>query len=142
MKKALSVLGSLVLSMAILFGFSGVASANSFDWVAFQTEDGKWDGNLITTTYSQPNVEVHLGAYGSLAPYTLGGTPVDGQTLRVRLCNSSTGACTSYKYFGGSEDVYSIVFTGMKPATYRLDIIDASSSYRVKGYVRATTFSW
>ncbi|MGG0187809.1 hypothetical protein [Bacillus rhizoplanae] len=143
MKKVLSVImGSLVLSMAVLFGFSGVASADSFRWVPFQTEDTKWDGNPITTTYSQPNVEVHLGAEGSRAPYTIGGTRVDGQTLRVRLCNPVTRACTAYQYFGGSEGLYSTVFTGMKPATYRLDIIDSSPSYRVKGYVEAATFSW
>jgi hypothetical protein len=108
----------------------------------FQTEDGKWDGYSITTTRSQPNVQIELGAYGSIVPYTIGGTPVDGQTLRVRLCNPITGACTIYQYFGGSKGVHSTIFTRMKPATYRLDIINSSSAYRVKGYVRATTFSW
>ncbi|MBC6976053.1 hypothetical protein H9I32_27915 [Bacillus sp. Xin] len=141
MKKVLSVMGSLALSIGILFGFSGSASANSFGWTYFETEDGKWDGNSITTTYSQRNVEVHLGADGR-GPYTISGTRVDGQTLRVRLCNPVTRACTAYQYFGGSEGLYSTIFTGMKPATYRVDIIDSSSSYRVKGYVEAATFSW
>ncbi|AAY60633.1 hypothetical protein I6G76_29850 (plasmid) [Bacillus cereus] len=141
MKKVLSVMGSLVFAMTVLFGFGGTASANSFGWTYFETEDGRWDGNAITTTYSQPNVEVHLGVDGR-APYKIGGTRVDGQTLRVRLCNPVTKACTSYQYFGGSEGLYSTIVTGMKPATYRIDIIDPFSSYRVKGYVEAATFSW
>ncbi|MDQ0416548.1 hypothetical protein J2Z48_000715 [Croceifilum oryzae] len=139
MKKALSMLGSLSLVMVMLFGMKGIVSANEFNWTYFETEDGKWDGESIITTRSKGNVEINLGAKDGRGPTTMGGKRVDGKTLKVRLCNTETGACTSNHLFAGSEDCYATVFDGMRPGTYRIDITDGSSSYRVKGYVRGAS---
>ncbi|SFX42177.1 hypothetical protein SAMN04487866_10761 [Thermoactinomyces sp. DSM 45891] len=139
MKKVLFMLGSLFLALIMLFGTRGFVNANEFNWTYFETEDGKWDGGSIVTTKSKRDVEINLGAKDR-GPITMGGKPVDGKTLKVRLCNTETGACTSNHHFAGSEDCYATVFDGMKPGTYRIDITDGSAFYRVKGYVRGASY--
>ncbi|SDZ37148.1 hypothetical protein [Thermoactinomyces sp. DSM 45892] len=137
MKKVLFILS---LALVVLFGANEIVRANEFNWTYFETEDGKWDGRPIVTTKSKRDVEVNLGAKDGRGPITVGGMSVDGKTLKVRLCNTETGACTSNHHFAGSEDCYATVFDGMKPGTYRIDITDGSASYRVRGYVRGASY--
>jgi hypothetical protein len=95
MKKVLSVLSAMVFGFVGLFALGiSAAQATEYGWAYFETEDGKWDRTFSTTsTYN--DVEVALDYPLTTIP---GSYPVDGTIdVKVRLCNASTGNCTSYK---------------------------------------------
>ncbi|OYD08475.1 hypothetical protein [Paludifilum halophilum] len=93
----------------------------------FQTEDGKWDGYFETAS-GYNNVQIQLF---SVSP------EVSPSNLMVRLCNRSSGNCTSYKTFGNG---YLAHFTNMVyPASFNVDIIDTVSG-SVKGGIHIYTY--
>lgn len=104
-------------------------------WEAY-TEDGKWDGTLYTTSADR-NVAIDYGGVTlhskSTGEFVRMGSLSD---ISFRLCNASTGACTSYKR-GGST----IYFTNMKAnQKYYIDIIDHYSSYYAGVGLQATVY--
>jgi hypothetical protein len=119
------------------FGTSSFADIN-YGETWFATEDGKWD-KTIKTTSTDNDVRIKLGnlwkvnkSTGNSIFYASDYLPLEG-----RICNASTGACTGYKSFNGS-DFGAITFTDMKPGTFYLDVRDWESGYTYKGYVSAS----
>ncbi len=127
MKKIVVVL-TLVLGLA----FAGVSSA--FAATSFNTEDGRYEMSL-TTTSSKNDVRINVSGLEELhyAGYSSGAT---GTQLQARLCSASSGNCTSYQTMGGN----STTFTNMIPATYYVDIRDLMSSSSISGRVSAYAY--
>ncbi|PEK38305.1 hypothetical protein CN568_18420 [Bacillus pseudomycoides] len=137
MKKVLSVIGSLVLSIGMLFGFSGSASAAGY---YFSTNDGQWDGTVTVKTYGNKVLLAIDTSRGDLWTNPAG-LRLNISDLKARLCNaSSTSNCTSPKALrdvGGGFD--GATWTNMIPGTYRLDITEPYS-YTVSGYTQFSVF--
>ncbi|SDW32017.1 hypothetical protein SAMN05444487_102241 [Marininema mesophilum] len=95
----------------------------------FKTEDGKYD-HTFKATSSEKNVQVYAFEIKKVKIST--GEKSDGSSssLDVRLCNSSSGNCTSWKNLS-----MAVQFTDMKPGTYYADIRDKYASYYYYGYV-------
>lgn len=132
---------SFVAISSVAFGNTNLSYADtSYGNTWFATEDGKWD-KMIQTTSTDTNVRIKLGdlwkvnkSTGERIDYASDFLPLDG-----RLCNASTGNCTSYKSFDSPTFGY-ITFTGMKPGTYYLDIIDYETGETFEGYVSALVY--
>ncbi|MCI0768257.1 hypothetical protein [Bacillus sp. TL12] len=122
--------GVMLLSLIGVFSFGeSKASADySTGWSSFHSEDGKDEGIITTSTYDR-NVRIFVRG---LWQASIDGSPyITGYAdqLRVRLCNISTGACTSYSRLinGGFEaghEVWYVWFTGMKVGKFYVDISD------------------
>ncbi|MFC7443430.1 hypothetical protein [Laceyella putida] len=132
MKKKVLKLYSFLLCLTGAFVLNtSAAHADSY----FETEDGAWDGS-ITISVDFYDVVVGIRDLSSIPS----GYRVSGEDIVVRLCNSSTGNCTAYKNVtANSAGYYDAIFTSMKPGTYRLDVKDTLSYYRVKGYSSLNT---
>jgi hypothetical protein len=133
--------GSFVLGFGTLNN-AYAASYTDFGPASFATEDGKYELTIRTTSVEKNvTVSVHYDLY-AVNRNSGAVTPMNGDTspLSVRLCNASTGNCTSFKSF--SQDNGSAIFTNMKPGTYYVDIRDSWASYYFKGTVSAKTYSW
>ncbi|MDO3679158.1 hypothetical protein [Paenibacillus ehimensis] len=104
--------GIAVVVVAIFFGLALVPQVEAGYGHVFKTGDGKWDGNVKTTsTYNMAEVVLY-----NLKPN------VKASTLKVRLCSRSTGNCTNYKTVGDFEGAYLVSFSYLKPATYDVDV--------------------
>ncbi|SDW31979.1 hypothetical protein SAMN05444487_102240 [Marininema mesophilum] len=129
----------MVISFVALFTFMVVSAVpayadNYYDSKYFKTEDGKYE-QTIATTSSDKNVQVYVSEIKKVKKST--GEKSDGSpsSLDVRLCNSSSGSCTSWKNLSGAA-----IFTDMKAGTYYVDIKDKYASYYYYGYVGVTVF--
>lgn len=101
---------------------TGQVSANYWFYY-FQTEDGIRD---LTNVYVDSGDTVYV----NVIKLTYNGTLIHANNAKVRLCNESTGACTSYKYFTnvrpGEGYTY---YTSMKGGRYWVDVVDTSYGY-------------
>lgn len=103
----------------------------------FKTEDGKYD-NWITTTSYRNDVEVIvyrnqvIGGWPLMRTDGYGAAPAYPSQLQVRLCNSSTWACTGWKSFSPYGDGW-VKFYDMKVGTFAVDIRDNISGQWVYG---------
>ncbi|MGG3523641.1 hypothetical protein ABES33_28455 [Bacillus pseudomycoides] len=129
MKKLLSIMGSSVLSLGVLFGFSGSASAAGYEDNYFTTNDGKWDGTFTVGTYGNM---IYLNI--ERAWKNSSGSAIEVTDLKARLCNASTGNCTSYKtFYPGEPHIAEAYWQNLIPGTYRVDITEPYAS-TVSGY--------
>ncbi|MFB7641839.1 hypothetical protein [Peribacillus butanolivorans] len=131
LKKIASTLSVLVLSLIGMFSF-GTDKARA-DTLYFETEDGKYD-NIISTSTRFPNVHVSVkelirtDGYGAAQAYP--------SQLTVRLCNRATLACTGFKSFSTYYNDYTVglaKFYSMKVGTYNVDIRDKYTGQWVEG---------
>jgi len=114
-----------ILSITTIGGSSAQASVPRF---SFQTEDGKWDGE-VGNPNNLANIEIDLVSLIYLK--TASGTTQlsNYSNLSVRLRNASTGATTSYHTFTNGKTL----FTSMKTGKYYVDIKDTYTNGYVSG---------
>ena len=132
MKKVLSVMGFLVLSIVIMFGPSEKASAAGYDDYYFSTNDGRWDGTFTVQTYGN-KVLLAIDYYGGELWTNPAGLYLNISDVKARLCNASSGNCTGYKALTPYGSAAQVSWTNMIPGTYRLDIVEPYS-YTISGY--------
>ncbi|SDW31942.1 hypothetical protein SAMN05444487_102239 [Marininema mesophilum] len=125
----------MAILFVALFTFMVVSAVpayadNFYSWKDFKTEDGKYEQTIITTS-SDKNTQVKVTKIKKVKKST--GEESDGSpsSLDVRLCNSSSGSCTSWKNLSTEQ----VDFTNMKAGTYYVDIKDKYASYYYYGYV-------
>lgn len=99
--------------------------------VYFETEDGEYD-NWITTTSSRNDVEVIVVKSTLWRTNGYGSAQASPSQLQVRLCNTSTWACTGWKSFTSYGDGWA-KFYDMKVGTFVVDIRDNISGQWVYG---------
>jgi hypothetical protein len=127
---------AFALSTFLFSGGAAYADAYYGDFM-FETDDGNWDGYLFTTSADR-DVAIDYGGLffysHSTGQYV---RPVSDNEVYVRLCNASTGACTSQKPMNGTT----VYFTDMKAdQKYYIDVRDVYSSYYVFGSLGATVY--
>lgn len=136
LKKLAVLLGAFAMVFATFFG--PAAHAKPSYWF---TEDGKYDGR-VKPTKSEPHVSVTIWEVYYVNHKTKKTTPTTNYSkLSVRLCNASTGKCTSFKKFKKLGDVGYVDFYSMKPGTYNVDIVDSSKDHYYHGQIDIVTFS-
>ncbi|MCI0768361.1 hypothetical protein [Bacillus sp. TL12] len=141
MKKLLSVMGSLVLSMVLLFGFSGLASAAS-SYGGFETDGPRYgEAYSIYGVSSGQTIKVKINWCANVNWATYRATSMYvfrcGTALSVKLYNPSTGNYTSTKVVG--SDGY-VTFTNMRGGTYDIYFYDSWSDYFFRGDSTATSY--
>lgn len=136
-KKLVVSLGMLMMMFGLFF--ESEAFAADFGPASWRTEDGKYELTLNTTS-SANHVLVSISNVYNVNYNSGYATPQsDYSPLSVRLCNVSTGNCTSLKKF---DDYGAVYFYYMKPGIYYVDIIDSWSSYYFKGTISAVTYTF
>jgi hypothetical protein len=113
----------LLSAYAYTDGEGGGGTPGSFNGVWFNTEDGRPETS-VTTTSAQSTVRVQVQLYNN----------VNFSSVQVRLRNKATNGVTTYKGFSSYGIVY---FTSMRAGTYYVDIRDFVSG-PVYGSVLAT----
>ncbi|PZN10458.1 MAG: hypothetical protein DIU69_07080 [Bacillota bacterium] len=145
LKKLAIALGMLALVFGVVGVFGSGASAHHqrghFGPAKWRTEDGKYELTLRTTS-AERNVWVQIWDVYRVNHRTKRATQrLDYSSLFVRLCSASTGNCTSFKKFNGSDgETGAVKFTKMIPGTYRVDIVDSRTDYYYRGRIDA--FTW
>lgn len=121
---------ALVLAGGLIFGTSSAQA--SIPQYNFQTEDGKWDGEIGNPNKGS-NIRVEL--VGPIYLKTASGSKVltDFSNVKVRLVNAKTGKTTSYHSLAGG----STVFTGMKMGKFYIDIKDGYAKGKISGKTQA-----
>ncbi|MGG3182665.1 hypothetical protein ABEQ41_31085 [Priestia megaterium] len=128
MKKVYSLISIVMMAVLAITTIGGSSAQASVPRFSFQTEDGKWDGE-VGNPNKLANIEIDL-----VSPIYLktasGTTPVSNYSkLTVRLRNANTGATTSYHTFTNSK----ALFTSMKTGKYYVDIKDTYTNGYVSG---------
>lgn len=116
----------LVLAGSITAGTSSAQA--SVPQYSFQTEDGKWDGE-IGNPNKRSDLEVELVRPIYLKTSSGSKELTNYSNVSVRLVNARTGKSTGYHSLAGGK----AVFTGMKIGKYYVDVKDGYSSGKVKG---------
>lgn len=116
----------LVLAGSIAAGTSSAQA--SVPQYSFQTEDGKWDGE-IGNPNKRSDLEVELVRPIYLKTSSGSKELTNYSNVSVRLVNARTGKSTGYHSLAGGK----AVFTGMKIGKYYVDVKDGYSSGKVKG---------
>ncbi|MGE7601538.1 hypothetical protein ACQKL5_03440 [Peribacillus sp. NPDC097675] len=127
--KRLFVIVSTVLFVLVggLVVGSSTAQA-SVPRYSFQTEDGKWDGEIYNPNKGS-DIQIELVSPIYLKTSTGSKKLTDYSKIQVRLVNAKTGNTTVYQSLAGGKTL----FTGMKPGKFYVDVIDGYSSGKVKG---------
>ncbi|KEK23072.1 hypothetical protein [Bacillus gaemokensis] len=144
MKNKLKSLGLAIGILVALFSFqTSSASAEEYPFTKFQTEDGRYEKTIITTS-TLNDVEVIADTTYRINKNSGIKTEYwDISPLRVRLCSVSTGSCTSSKAFFDGEGSYNNAdFINMKPGKYYVDITDTLSNYRFEGIVAVNLYNY
>ncbi|MEN1938989.1 hypothetical protein AAIE21_26550 [Paenibacillus sp. 102] len=140
MKKLLSVMGLLVLSLVALFGFSESASA-AVSRHPFETDGpARTEDNIIYASSGQTiKVKINWCANVNWDNYRATAMPVFrcGPALSVKLYNTSTGNYTSSKVIGVDGWV---TFTNMRRGTYYVYFTDSWSDYFFRGENTASSY--
>ncbi|GAB1793158.1 hypothetical protein [Priestia megaterium] len=128
MKKVYSLISIVMMAVLAITTIGGSSAQASVPRFSFQTEDGKWDGE-VGNPNKLANIEIDL-----VSPIYLktasGTTPVSNYSkLTVRLRNTNTGATTSYHTFTNGK----ALFTSMKTGKYYVDIKDTYTNGYVSG---------
>ncbi|WP_224773546.1 hypothetical protein [Metabacillus idriensis] len=107
----------------------GISSAQaSVPQYSFQTEDGKWDGEIGNPNRGS-DLEVELISPIYLRTSSGSKLLTNYSNVWVRLCNASTGKCTGYHSLAGGKTL----FTGMKTGKFYVDVKDGYTSGNVSG---------
>ncbi|HEK9103342.1 TPA: hypothetical protein SUB30_004817 [Bacillus pseudomycoides] len=140
MKKLLSVMGSLVLSLVVLFGFSESVSA-AVSRHPFETDGpARNEDNIIYASSGQTiKVRINWCANVNWSNYHATAMPVYrcGPALSVKLYNTSTGNYTSPKVIGTDGTV---TFTNMRKGNYYVYFSDSWSNYFFRGENTASSY--
>jgi len=130
MKKVYSMISIVMIAVLAITTFGGSSAQASVPRFSFQTEDGKWDGE-VGNPNKLANIEIDLVSpiYLKTASET---TPLSNYSkLSVRLRNANTGATTSYHTFTNGK----ALFTSMKTGKYYVDIKDSFTNGYVSGKI-------
>ena len=95
---------------------------------SFQTEDGKWDGEIYNPNKGS-DIRIELVSPIYLKTSTGSKKLTDYSKIKVRLVNAKTGNTTVYQSLAGGKTL----FTGMKTGKFYVDVIDGYSSGKVSG---------
>ncbi|ULM96454.1 hypothetical protein L8956_22060 [Peribacillus frigoritolerans] len=122
-----------ILSMFVLVLVGGMVLGNSsaqasVPQYSFQTEDGKWDGEVGNPNRGS-DLQVELVSPIYLKTSSGSKLLTNYSNLWSRLCNASTGKCTSYHSLAGGKTI----FTDMRIGKFYVDVKDGYSSGRVSG---------
>lgn len=138
LKKLAAFLAVFVMAFGVFFTSQAYAYTQ-FGPASWRTEDGKYELTLKTTSTDNDVTVVIWDLYR--VSYSTGkAVPYWTEELKVRLCNASTGNCTSFKNLTDplGHSAFGADFTNMKPATFYVDIRDPDPGYYYKGLIRAT----
>lgn len=116
----------LVLACGLAAGTSSAQA--SVPQYSFQTEDGKWDGE-IGNPNKHSDLEVELVSPIYLKTSSGSKKLTNYSNVSVRLVNARTGKSTGYHSLGDGK----ALFTGMKIGKYYVDVKDGYSAGKVKG---------
>ncbi|MEC2057898.1 carboxypeptidase regulatory-like domain-containing protein [Peribacillus psychrosaccharolyticus] len=116
----------LVLACGLAAGTSSAQA--SVPQYSFQTEDGKWDGE-IGNPNKHSDLEVELVSPIYLKTSSGSKKLTNYSNVSVRLVNARTGKSTGYHSLADGK----ALFTGMKIGKYYVDVKDGYSSGKVKG---------
>ncbi|PFE04544.1 hypothetical protein COE15_25150 [Bacillus cereus] len=132
MKKMLLVVGSLMLSMVVLFGFSESASAASSS-VYFETDNIESSQSIYVSSGRTVTVKINSCSRVNWSSFKKDSMSVSqcGPAISVNLTSVSTGNSTSTKVVG--SDGY-VTFTNMVGGTYYVHFYDSWSSYFFSGW--------
>ncbi|WP_375347540.1 hypothetical protein ACEWPB_29320 (plasmid) [Priestia megaterium] len=128
MRKMYSLFSIVIMGLLAITTIGGSSAQASVPRYSFQTEDGKWDGE-VGNPNNLANIEIDLVSPIYLKT-TSGTTQLSNyNSLSVRLRNASTGATTSYHNFTNGKTL----FTSMKTGKYYVDIKDSFTNGYVSG---------
>lgn len=116
----------LVLVGGMVFGNSSAQA--SVPQYSFQTEDGKWDGEIGNPNRGS-DLQVELVSQIYLKASSGSKLLTNYSNIWSRLCNASTGKCTGYHSLAGGKTL----FTDMRIGKFYIDVKDGYSSGRVSG---------
>ncbi|MEC0347646.1 hypothetical protein [Peribacillus frigoritolerans] len=122
-----------ILSMFVLVLVGGMVFGNSSAQASvpqyfFQTEDGKWDGEIGNPNRGS-DLQVELVSPIYLKTSSGSKLLTNYSNIWSRLCNASTGKCTGYHSLAGGKTL----FTDMRIGKFYVDVKDGYSSGRVSG---------
>lgn len=122
-----------ILSMFVLVVVGGMVFGNSsaqasVPQYSFQTEDGKWDGEIGNPNRGS-DLQVELVSPIYLKTSSGSKLLTNYSNIWSRLCNASTGKCTGYHSLAGGKTL----FTDMRIGKFYVDVKDGYSSGRVSG---------
>lgn len=122
-----------ILSMFVLVLVGGMVLGNSsaqasVPQYSFQTEDGKWDGEIGNPNRGS-DLQVELVSPIYLKTSSGSKLLTNYSNIWSRLCNASTGKCTGYHSLAGGKTL----FTDMRIGKFYVDVKDGYSSGRVSG---------
>lgn len=127
-KNLFSILSMFVLVLVGGMVFGNSSAQASVPQYSFQTEDGKWDGEI-----GNPNrgSDLRVELVSPIYLKTSSGSKLltNYSNIWSRLCNASTGKCTGYHSLAGGKTL----FTDMKIGKFYVDVKDGYSSGRVSG---------
>lgn len=123
----------LILSIAVLFMAAELALGTSpaqasVPQYSFQTEDGKWDGE-IGNEYNGSDISIELTPPIYLKTSSGSKSLKDYSKMKVRLVNARTGKSTGYHSLTGGK----AAFTNMKTGKFYVDVKDGYPSAAVAG---------
>lgn len=131
MKKVLSVVGSLMLSMVVLFGFSESASAASSS-VYFETDNIESSQSIYVSSGRTVTVKIDSCSRVNWSNFKEDRMSVSqcGPAISVNLTSVNTGNSTSTKVVG--SDGY-VTFTNMSGGNYYVRFYDSWPGYFFSG---------
>ncbi|MDR6226677.1 hypothetical protein [Desmospora profundinema] len=105
------------------------AFADETRYFYFETEDGKWDGNIRVPNHGTVGIGFYQLKPSWIAP----------SSLKVRLCRYAGGwRCTSYKSPASGGNY--VRFTNMYGDHYYIDVRDSWSGGSVSGMLAVTAW--
>ena len=128
MKKVYSLISIVMMAVLAITTIGGSSAQASVPRFSFQTEDGKWDGEIGNPNKGS-DLEVELVSPIYLKTSSGSKLLTNYSNLWARLCNASTGNCTGYHSLAGGNTL----FTDMKIGKFYVDVKDGYSSGKVYG---------
>ena len=127
-KSLLSILRAVVFVLVggMVFGTSSAQA--SVPQYSFQTEDGKWDGEIGNPNKGS-DLQIELVPPIRLKTSSWSKLLTNYSDIRVRLVNVKTGKATGYHSLAGGKTL----FTGMKVGKFYVDGKDGYPSGKVHG---------
>lgn len=127
-KKLFSIFSVFVLVLVGGMVFGNSSAQASVPQYSFQTEDGKWDGEIGNPNRGS-DLQVELVSPIYLKTSSGSKLLTNYSNIWSRLCNASTGKCTGYHSLAGGKTL----FTDMRIGKFYIDVKDGYSSGRVSG---------
>lgn len=127
-KKLFSIFSVFVFVLVGGMVFGNSSAQASVPQYSFQTEDGKWDGEIGNPNRGS-DLQVELVSPIYLKTSSGSKLLTNYSNIWSRLCNASTGKCTGYHSLAGGKTL----FTDMRIGKFYIDVKDGYSSGRVSG---------